>query len=122
MAELKLGQYIHRNSVPVNGQQIGRTLDNIPRFQARKVGYRVALKNNKHTLTNHSEDIRVVDRAVEALAQVQVRAVENPGNRQPVVASKGMDDHGASSVPGLGRHGGVSVEAQHPLGNYLILW
>ena len=116
MAELKLGQNIHRNSVPE------QTPNMTPSLLGSKVRHRVALKNNENTLTNHGEDIRMVDRAVEALAQVQVRAVEDPGNSQPVVASEGVDDHGASSIPGLGRHGGVNMDAQHPLGKDLILW
>ena len=53
----------------------------------------------KHT--NHCKDIRVVGRPTEAFALVQVRPVEDPGNSQTIIPSKGVDNHGASSIPTL---------------------
>lgn len=52
-------------------------------------------------LTNHSEKVRMVNRAVPVFAPIQVGPVKDSGHHEAKVGSKRMDGHGASSISGL---------------------
>lgn len=52
-------------------------------------------------LTDHSEQVRMVHRAVPVFALVQVGPIQNSGHHKAKVGAKGVDGHGTSSIPGL---------------------
>lgn len=54
--------------------------------------------------TDHCKEVRVVDGALQVFASLEVRAVEDPGDGQTVVAPEGMNDHGATSISALCKH------------------
>ena len=61
----------------------------------------------KPGLTDHGEQVRVVDGGVPVLALVEVGPVQDPGHHQTEVRSERVDGHGATGVFGLeGRDGG----------------
>ena len=61
----------------------------------------------KPGLTDHGEQVRVVDGGVPVLALVEAGPVQDPGHHQTEVRSERVDGHGATGVSGLeGRDGG----------------
>lgn len=53
-------------------------------------------------LTDHSEQIRVINRSFFLVSIFQPRAIEYSCNDQAKVSSKGVDDHGGSDIVSLG--------------------
>lgn len=56
---------------------------------------------NRARPTNHSENVRVVHRALQIAALVQVWPIEHPWDGKTIITSKRVDHHGASCIPGL---------------------
>lgn len=72
--------------------------------------------------TDHSKDIRVVHGALQTTALVQVGPIEHPRDGQTIITSKGVDDHGASSISGLGtRKHQSSLEPMHVSHSYKVI-